>query len=207
MILILDNYDSFTHNIAHMLGGLGIACRVVANDAITVEAIEREYQALIVSPGPGTPDQAGISLAAIRRLRGRMPVLGICLGHQAMARVFGARIVAAPDVCHGKTSRAWHNGRGLFDGLPQPLRVMRYHSLMVDPEGLAGELEVTARTEDGIIMGLRHRTLPLCSVQFHPESVLSEAGEKLFENFYKKMVVKGEVPSGEELARERSLFC
>ncbi len=205
MILILDNYDSFTHNIAHMLGALGMACRVVANDAITVEEIEREYDALILSPGPGTPVQAGISMDAVRRLRGRIPVLGICLGHQVLAQVFGAHIVAAPDVCHGKTSRIRHDGRGLFAGMPQPLRVMRYHSLMVDPEGLPPELEVTARTGEGIIMGLRHRSLPLCSVQFHPESVLSENGERLFSNFYTEMVKKEGHHSGDVRVMEPSL--
>jgi len=205
MILILDNYDSFTFNIAHMLVALGLACRVVPNDAITVEEIENTYQALVISPGPGNPAQAGISMPAIRYLGGKMPVLGVCLGHQALAQVFGADIVPAPEVCHGKTSRVWHNGRGLFEGLPQPLRVMRYHSLMVEKNSLPAELEVSAHTEDGVIMGLQHRRWPLCSVQFHPESILSEAGELLFKNFYEKMVKKASSLSGEAEAMEQSL--
>ncbi len=204
MILILDNYDSFTYNIAHMLGGLGLDCRVVANDAITVEEIEKGYQALIISPGPGNPDQAGISMRAIRHLGHKMPILGVCLGHQALAQVFGAEIVPAPAVCHGKTSRVWHNGRGLFSGLPQPLRVMRYHSLMVKKNSLPAELEVSAHTEYGVIMALQHRSRPLCSVQFHPESVLSEAGEKLFRNFYDHVVKTTDCLSGEERAMEQA---
>ncbi len=205
MILILDNYDSFTYNIAHMLGGLGLDCRVVANDAITVEEIEKGYQALIISPGPGNPDRAGISMRAIRHLGHKMPILGVCLGHQALAQVFGAEIVPAPAVCHGKTSRVWHNGRGLFSGLPQPLRVMRYHSLMVKKSSLPAELEVSAHTEDGVIMALQHRSRPLCSVQFHPESVLSEAGEKLFRNFYDQIVKTTDCLSGEERAMEQAV--
>ena len=207
MILILDNYDSFTHNIAHMLGGLGLDCRVVANDAITVEEIEKGYQALIISPGPGNPDQAGISMRAIRHLGHKMPILGVCLGHQALAQVFGAEIVPAPAVCHGKTSRVWHNGRGLFSGLPQPLRVMRYHSLMVKKNSLPAELEVSAHTEDGVIMALQHRSRPLCSVQFHPESVLSEAGEQLFKNFYYKMIGSAGYPAGENRVLKQTLSC
>ncbi len=190
MILLIDNYDSFTYNLVQYFGALGQGVLVRRHDAISlaeIDALAPDH--LVISPGPGTPDEAGISLAAIRHCAGRLPILGVCLGHQAIAQAFGARVVRAARVMHGKTSAIRHQEMGLFAGLKQPLTVTRYHSLIVEAESLPAELEVTAWTlpdqpqQKPEIMGLRHRHLPIVGVQFHPESILSEQGMELLANF------------------------
>lgn len=193
MILLIDNYDSFTWNLVQYFGALGQQVVVHRHDAITLDGIEAlAPDQLVISPGPGNPDQAGISMAAIRHFAGRLPILGVCLGHQAIAQAFGARVVRAAKVMHGKTSLIQHNGAGLFCGLPDPLQVTRYHSLIVDEAGLPDCLQVTARTladdqqAGGDIMALRHRDWPLAGVQFHPESILSEQGLALLDNFVRQ---------------------
>ncbi len=189
VILLIDNYDSFTYNLVQYFGALGQQVEVRRNDAITLEQIAALHPShLVISPGPCSPNEAGISLAAIRHFAGKLPLLGVCLGHQAIAQAFGASVVRAPKVMHGKTSLIEHDGQGLFHDLPQPLRVTRYHSLLVDEASLPECLQVTARTiasneESALIMGLRHRTLPVAGVQFHPESILSEQGMALLKNF------------------------
>ena len=190
MILLIDNYDSFTYNLVQYFGALGQEVVVRRHDAITLDEISTlAPDHLVISPGPCTPDDAGISQAAIRHCAGRMPILGVCLGHQAIAQVFGARVVRAAQVMHGKTSPIGHQGQGLFAGLKQPLTVTRYHSLIVEADSLPAELEVTAWTlpdqpqQKPEIMGLRHRHLPIVGVQFHPESILSEQGMELLANF------------------------
>ncbi len=184
MILVIDNYDSFTYNLVQYLGELGSDLRVFRNDAITVSEIERlNPDSIVISPGPGRPESAGIIVDTIRRLSGKMPILGVCLGHQAIGFAFGARVLPAPTIMHGKTSVIRHDGRTLFAGLANPFEATRYHSLVVSPEGLPGCLEVSAHTDDGVIMGLRHKTLPVEGVQFHPESILTEVGKNLLSNF------------------------
>ncbi|HEX8448221.1 MAG TPA: aminodeoxychorismate/anthranilate synthase component II [Allosphingosinicella sp.] len=185
MIFVLDNYDSFTWNIVHYLRELGAEVRVERNDALTAaEAMATDAAGFLVSPGPGGPDSAGISLALVAACaEARRPLLGICLGHQAVARHFGASIVRSEPVMHGKTSAVEHSGTGLFEGLPSPLTVARYHSLTVAPESLAGGLEVNATAGDGTVQGLRHAALPIHGLQFHPESVASEQGHRLLEKF------------------------
>ena len=190
MILLIDNYDSFTWNLYQYFCELGAEVLVRRNDELTLAQIDAlSPQKIVISPGPCTPDDAGISLAAIRHCAGRMPILGVCLGHQAIAQVFGARVVRAAQVMHGKTSPIGHQGQGLFAGLKQPLTVTRYHSLIVEADSLPAELEVTAWTlpdqpqQKQEIMGLRHRHLPIVGVQFHPESILSEQGMALLANF------------------------
>ena len=188
MLLLIDNYDSFTYNLYQYFCELGTAVLVKRNDALTLSDIEALAPThLVISPGPCTPDDAGISLAAIRHFAGKLPILGVCLGHQAMGQAFGARVVRARQVMHGKTSVIQHTGSGVFSGLALPLTVTRYHSLVIDPTSLPAEVDVTAWTErDGErdeIMGIRHRTLPLEGVQFHPESILSEQGHQLLQNF------------------------
>lgn len=191
-VLMIDNYDSFTFNVVQYLGELGAEVETHRNDAITLDEIEALAPThLVISPGPCTPDQAGISLEAIRRFAGRIPVLGICLGHQAIGQVYGGRVVRAPQVMHGKTSRIRHLGQGVFEGLEEPLEVTRYHSLTVEREGLPDCLEVTAWCDEddvtpGLIMGLRHRTLDVEGVQFHPESILTRQGHELLANFLKR---------------------
>jgi anthranilate synthase component II len=182
VILIIDNYDSFVHNIARYVRELGREAMVVRNDAIAADTIA-EVDAVIISPGPCTPNEAGASLAVVRSLAGRLPMLGICLGHQCIGQAFGGRVVRAGHVMHGKTSPVTHDGVGLFAGLPSPFRVTRYHSLIVEHESLPDALEVTAVSDDGVIMGLSHRRLPVASVQFHPEAVLTEHGHRLLDNF------------------------
>ncbi len=192
MLLIIDNYDSFTYNLVQYFGQLGETVLVRRNDAIDLAGIAALSPShLVISPGPCTPDEAGISLAAIRHYAGRLPILGVCLGHQAMAQAFGGRVVRAHRVMHGKTSRIRHDGRGLFAGLNQPLTVTRYHSLIVEAESLPDAFEISAWSdpEEGgqpEIMGLRHRSLPLEGVQFHPESILSEQGLALLANFLRQ---------------------
>ncbi|MBI3455763.1 MAG: aminodeoxychorismate/anthranilate synthase component II [Candidatus Rokubacteria bacterium] len=184
MLLVIDNYDSFTYNLVQYLGELGTTPVVRRHDAITLaEVDELAPAAIVISPGPGAPAQAGISNALIRAFTGRCPILGVCLGHQCIGEVFGGVVARAPEPVHGKTSRIHHDGRGVFAGLPNPFEATRYHSLVVRREGLPGCLEVSAWTEDGLIMGLRHRTAPVEGVQFHPESILTEAGKALLRNF------------------------
>ncbi|QPQ55878.1 aminodeoxychorismate/anthranilate synthase component II [Allosphingosinicella flava] len=185
MILVVDNYDSFTWNLVHYLNELGADVRVVRNDAMTVnEALGSGAGAFLISPGPGTPDEAGISLDLVAACaHARKPLLGVCLGHQAIGRHFGGRVERCGTVMHGKTSAIWHDGTGLFTGLPDPLTVARYHSLVVPETTLPACLSVTARTDDGVIMGIAHRDLPIHGVQFHPESIASEGGHALLANF------------------------
>ena len=183
-VLLVDNYDSFTYNLYQYLGELEADVAVVRNDALTVDqALARDPRAIVISPGPGTPDQAGISLELIRRAAGRVPVLGVCLGHQALGQAFGGRVVRAPKLMHGKTSEIHHDGRTVFAGLPQAFTATRYHSLVVARETVPECLEVSAWTADGVVMGLRHRQHVLEGVQFHPESILTGAGKDLLRNF------------------------
>jgi anthranilate synthase component 2 len=185
MILLLDNYDSFTFNLYQALSQLGADVEVRRNDAIGVDEIARMLpglEGIVISPGPCTPAEAGISVPLVRHLAGAVPILGVCLGHQAVGAAFGATIVRAPRLMHGKTSQIMHNGDGLFAGLPNPFQATRYHSLVVERRSLPPELEITAEA-DGLIMGLRHRRLPVAGVQFHPESILTPAGNDLLANF------------------------
>jgi len=185
VILLIDNYDSFVHNLARYFRQLGQTTMVVRNDAVTVdEACRLAPQAVVLSPGPCTPHEAGISLELIRRCHARIPMLGVCLGHQALAAALGGRIVRAREPMHGRTSRIRHEGRGLFAGLPDPLVACRYHSLVVEESSLPACLEVTARTEDGTLMALAHCAYPVFGVQFHPESILTEHGHALLQNFF-----------------------
>jgi len=184
MILLIDNYDSFTFNLVHFLGDLGARCEIVRNDAISVgEAIDRAPEAIVLSPGPCTPNEAGICLDLIRAAAGRIPVLGVCLGHQAIGQAFGGEVIRAPLPVHGKVSRISHQGSDIFAGLPSPFSATRYHSLVVDRATLPEALQATAFTDDGLIMGLRHRSYKLFGVQFHPESIASECGHELLANF------------------------
>ena len=184
LVLLVDNYDSFTYNLYQYLGELGARTKVVRNDVLTAdEALALEPGAIVISPGPGNPDQAGITLELIRKAAGRVPLLGVCLGHQALGQAFGGRVVRAPKLMHGKTSEVHHDGRTIFGGLPNPFTATRYHSLIVARESVPEALEVSAWTDDGLVMGLRHRSLPLEGVQFHPESILTAAGKDLLRNF------------------------
>ncbi len=184
MILLLDNYDSFTYNLAQYLGELGCNVEVHRNDKITVEEIaRRKPERIVISPGPCTPQEAGISVELVERLAGRFPILGVCLGHQAIGVAFGGKIIRAPKLFHGKTSLIHHDGQGVFRKLPNPFTATRYHSLIVERKSLPRELAITAETDDGIIMGLRHRRYKIEGVQFHPESVLTESGKQLLSNF------------------------
>lgn len=190
MLLLIDNYDSFTYNLYQYFCELGAAVLVKRNDELTLSEIEQlQFSHLVISPGPCTPDKAGISLTAIRYFADKLPILGVCLGHQALGQVFGGRIIRAKEVMHGKTSVIYHNQNGVFSGLKQPLTETRYHSLVIDRTCLPDCFEITAWTEqDGVmdeIMGIRHLTLPLQGVQFHPESILSEQGHQLLDNFLK----------------------
>jgi para-aminobenzoate synthetase component II len=189
LILLIDNYDSFVFNLARYVGELGYAREVVRNDAVTLEQIEAlAPEAIILSPGPCTPKEAGISNAVIASLGARIPILGVCLGHQCIAEVYGGLVVRARRPMHGKTSLVSHDGRGVFKGLPNPLRVTRYHSLVAAPGRVPSELEVSALSPEGEIMGLRHRTHPVEGVQFHPEAVLTERGHDLLANFLTRAV-------------------
>jgi len=183
-VVVIDNYDSFVYNLVQYLGELGADPVVHRNDELTVDDLEAlEPDAVVISPGPGRPDDAGISNAVIERLAGRTPILGVCLGHQCIGEVFGGRVVRAGQVVHGKTSMVHHQGQGLLAGLPQPFEATRYHSLVVDPGSVPPDLEVTATTDDGTIMALRHRRYAVEGVQFHPESILTTAGKRLMANF------------------------
>jgi len=184
MLLLIDNYDSFTYNLAQYLGELGAEVRVERNDALSVDEVAAlAPRRIVISPGPCTPNEAGISLELITRLSGKVPIFGVCLGHQAIGQAFGGKVVRAPRVMHGKTSPIEHDGSGLFRGIPSPMEATRYHSLVVEPSSLPDALVVTARTAEGEIMALRHKTLPVWGVQFHPESILTVAGKKLLTNF------------------------
>jgi len=185
-VLVIDNYDSFVYNLVQYLGELGAEPVVHRSDAMDLAGLRAlSPDAVLISPGPGTPAEAGLSNEVIRSFAGEVPVLGVCLGHQCIGEVFGATVVRAPEVMHGKTSEVHHDGTDVFAGLPDPLTVTRYHSLVVDPATVApdGDLVVTARTAEGVVMGLAHRTLPVYGVQFHPESVLTESGHDLVANF------------------------
>ena len=183
-VLLIDNYDSFTYNLVQELGKLGAKPVVHRNDAIDVDGIrEANPDALVISPGPGRPEDAGISLQVVSELAGELPILGVCLGHQCIAAAYGGRVVPAPTLMHGKTSAVFHCGTGVFVGLSNPFEATRYHSLVVERESLPDSLEVTAETADGVVMGLRHRELPVEGVQFHPESILTPAGPGLLANF------------------------
>ncbi len=193
MVLVIDNYDSFTYNLVQYLGELGAALHVVRNDAVSLADVERlAVERIVISPGPGRPEQAGITVDLIRAWAPRVPILGVCLGHQAIGMAFGAAVVAAPALLHGKTSTVEHDGRGVFDGLPESFPAGRYHSLAIDGESVPGELEVAATArEDGTIMAVRHRQWPVHGVQFHPESVLTGEGRRILGNF---LACQGAVP-------------
>jgi anthranilate synthase/aminodeoxychorismate synthase-like glutamine amidotransferase len=183
-ILLVDNYDSFTYNLVQELGSLGADPVVFRNDAIEVSGIrELRVDGIVISPGPGRPEDGGVSLAVVAELAGEVPILGVCLGHQCIAQAFGARIVSAPELMHGKTSAIFHTGVGVFADMPSPFEATRYHSLIVDRDSLPDTLEVTAETADGIVMGLRHRVAAIEGVQFHPESILTNLGPDLLTNF------------------------
>ncbi len=197
MLLVIDNYDSFTYNLVQFLGELGAEPVVRRNDQVTVAEIAGGgYRGIVISPGPGEPSGAGVSLAVIRELGSRLPILGVCLGHQAIGEAFGGRIVRAPRPIHGKASRVTHDGRGIFAGVPAEIDVGRYHSLVIEPHSCPSVLEVTASTADGIIMGVRHRSLPIEGVQFHPESVLTRTGVQMLANF---VHLCSSLPVGSEL--------
>lgn len=184
MILVIDNYDSFTYNLVQLLGELNQIMEVRRNDAVNLEEIEKlNPDRIVISPGPGVPRQAGVTLGCIQRFAGRKPLLGVCLGHQAIGEAFGGRVVPAPKIMHGKTSLIRHDGKTIFTDVPKNFEATRYHSLVVERETLPKCLEVSAQTDDGIIMGLRHKQLPVEGVQFHPESILTHAGKRILENF------------------------
>lgn len=184
MVVVLDNYDSFTYNLVQYLAELGAKIVVYRNDRLIVEELaELNPAALVISPGPGRPDEAGISVEAVRRLAPRVPILGVCLGHQAIAVAFGGRVGPAPELMHGKVSDVRHRGEGIYRGVPDPFEATRYHSLVVERADLPPDLEVTAWTEDGQVMGIRHRRFPVEGVQFHPESILTRPGKLILRNF------------------------
>jgi anthranilate synthase/aminodeoxychorismate synthase-like glutamine amidotransferase len=184
MVFVLDNYDSFTWNLVQYMGELGADVEVRRNDELTVDEVEAlAPERIVLSPGPCTPNEAGISVDLIRRMAGKVPVLGVCLGHQAIGAAFGGQVVRASHVMHGKTSQVEHDGKTIFAGIASPMTCTRYHSLIVEEKGLPVDLEISARTADGTIMGLRHRSFPVEGVQFHPESVLTDDGKRLIQNF------------------------
>jgi para-aminobenzoate synthetase component II len=184
VILLLDNYDSFTYNLAQYLGELGCTLEVHRNDKISVEQIvRRKPERIVISPGPCTPQEAGVSIELIQKLADKFPILGVCLGHQAIGAAFGGKIIRAPKLFHGKTSEIEHNGKGIFRSIPNPFTATRYHSLIVERKSLPRSLAITAETSDGVIMGLRHRRYAIEGVQFHPESVLTASGKKILQNF------------------------
>lgn len=186
MILVLDNYDSFTYNLVQYLGEFGVTQKVVRNDQITVDEIaEMKPDRIVISPGPCTPAQAGISIEAIQKLHKSIPMLGVCLGHQAIGEAFGGKVGKASAIFHGKTSQIFHTGEGLFKNLPSPFTATRYHSLIVEKNSLPSSLEVTAWTADGVIMALRHKEYPVFGVQFHPESIATQHGKEILNNFLK----------------------
>ncbi|NVK18106.1 MAG: aminodeoxychorismate/anthranilate synthase component II [Methylocystaceae bacterium] len=184
MFVLIDNYDSFTYNLVHYFGELGAEIKVFRNDKVTVdEVMGMDPDGIILSPGPCDPDQAGICLALIEKATGTHPIFGVCLGHQTIGQAFGGKIVRAPEPMHGKVCPISHTNKGVFNGIPSPINVTRYHSLTIAPDSLPDCLEVTSQTEDGVIMGVQHKELPIHGVQFHPESIASEHGHKMLENF------------------------
>ncbi len=185
MLLLIDNYDSFTYNLYQYLSELGADdIEVIRNDQATVDELEAmNPERIVISPGPSRPENAGVSVEAIRRFAGKVPVLGVCLGHQCLANAFGGKVVHAGEIRHGKTSAIYHDGKGVFAGIDSPFEAVRYHSLTIDPDSVPNGFEVTARTENGIIMGVRHKTLAIEGVQFHPESIVTEPGKQLLQNF------------------------
>lgn len=196
MILLIDNYDSFTYNLVHYLGELGAEISVRRNDKITVEEVlALKPEAIVISPGPCDPDKAGICLDLIAAVKGKIPLLGVCLGHQSIGQAYGGKVVRAPSLMHGKLSDMHHNGRGVFAGIPSPFEATRYHSLTIDPQSMPDNLEVTAKTEDGVIMGLMNEKDNVHGVQFHPESIASQHGHKLLANF---MRLAGLKPKGDK---------
>ncbi|HYN94858.1 MAG TPA: aminodeoxychorismate/anthranilate synthase component II [Pilimelia sp.] len=212
-VLVIDNYDSFVFNLVQYLGQLGVECEVRRNDEIDVAAVGRAGAAgVLLSPGPGTPDRAGICLDIIRAYAGELPIFGVCLGHQAIGAAFGATVTRAPELLHGKTSEVHHNGAGVLSGLPDPFTATRYHSLAVLPDTLPDEIEVTGWTESGVVMAMRHRTLPVEGVQFHPESVLTEGGHTMLANWlaacgHPAAVERAPALAAEVEARRRAAFA
>jgi len=196
MILVIDNYDSFTYNLVQYLGELGAVVEVHRNDRISArDVIARRPEAVLISPGPGNPDEAGITLELLTQHAGALPMLGVCLGHQAIGQAFGGRVVRAEHLMHGRTSPIHHAGQGVFSGLPTPFTATRYHSLIVERASCPDALEITAWTEQGEIMGLRHKQLPIEGVQFHPESFLTEHGHTMLDNFLKRLPARGRTAS------------
>lgn len=183
MLTLIDNYDSFTYNLYQILAKLGADIKVLRNDAVTAEEAVKNTSAFVISPGPGRPQDAGISQTIIKNYAGKVPILGVCLGHQTIGEVFGAKVVKAPKPIHGMQDTIKHNGKGLFEGLPQDMVIGRYHSLVVEKESLSDDFVVTAENSEGLIMALQHKTMPVYGVQFHPESILTPDGEKLLANF------------------------
>lgn len=185
MLLVIDNYDSFTYNLVQYLGELGADMQIFRNDEITVDAIENDLkpERILISPGPGTPDSAGITLATIERFAEELPILGVCLGHQAIGQHFGGKVSRAPEPVHGKPVEVSHDGRSIFAGLPERFKAGRYHSLIVERDSIPDALEISAESPDGLVMGLRHKELPIEGVQFHPESILTEHGRQMLANF------------------------
>ncbi len=187
MLLLLDNYDSFTYNLYQYLGELGAEVEVRRNDQITLDEIEQMHPAsIVISPGPCTPNEAGMSCPIVATFGARIPILGVCLGHQAIGQVYGGHVIRAPEPVHGKTSLIYHEGQGVFHDLPRPFEAIRYHSLIVERATLPAVLEITASTEDGLIMGVKHRTYPVEGVQFHPESIMTATGKDLLRNFLER---------------------
>jgi anthranilate synthase/aminodeoxychorismate synthase-like glutamine amidotransferase len=188
-VLLIDNYDSFVYNLVQELGELGAEPAVFRNDAIDMDGVRAAApDAIVISPGPGRPESAGVSMEVVRTFAGEIPILGVCLGHQCIGEVYGGRTVSAPTLMHGKTSQIHHDGSGVFAGLPDPFVATRYHSLVIEPASVPDVLEVTARTSDGVVMGLRHRELAVEGVQFHPESILTPSGPNLLANFLGQLV-------------------
>ncbi|QKW11392.1 MULTISPECIES: aminodeoxychorismate/anthranilate synthase component II [unclassified Micromonospora] len=212
-VLVIDNYDSFVFNLVQYLGQLGVECEVRRNDEMDVAEVGRVgADGILLSPGPGSPDRAGICLAVIRRYAGEIPIFGVCLGHQAIGEAYGATVARAPELLHGKTSEVRHDSVGVLAGLPDPFTATRYHSLAVLPETLPEELEVTGRTESGVVMAMRHRTLPVEGVQFHPESVLTEGGHLMLANWlagcgYREALDRAPALAAEVDTRRRAAFA